>query len=92
MIGVKVLSSPVAQAYMEFIFPHLRRPLDPLFLFGHILLRRPSGQIAASGSPIVCDHRLRRHGDFSMFDILYLAIGIAAFLVLTLYVYACDRL
>jgi hypothetical protein len=27
-----------------------------------------------------------------MFDILYLAIGIAAFLVLTLYIYACDRL
>jgi len=27
-----------------------------------------------------------------MFDVLYLAIGIAAFLVLTLYVYACDRL
>jgi hypothetical protein len=27
-----------------------------------------------------------------MFDILYLAIGIAAFLILTLYVFACDRL
>jgi hypothetical protein len=27
-----------------------------------------------------------------MFDILYLAIGIAAFLILTLYVYACDKL
>jgi hypothetical protein len=27
-----------------------------------------------------------------MFDILYLAIGIGAFLVLTLYVFACDRL
>jgi len=27
-----------------------------------------------------------------MFDILYLAIGIAAFLVLTLYIYTCDRL
>jgi hypothetical protein len=27
-----------------------------------------------------------------MFDILYLAIGIAAFVVLSLYVYVCDRL
>jgi hypothetical protein len=27
-----------------------------------------------------------------MFDILYLAIGIAAFLILTLYVFVCDRL
>jgi hypothetical protein len=28
----------------------------------------------------------------AMFDILYLAIGIASFLVLTLYIYTCDRL
>ncbi len=28
----------------------------------------------------------------AMFDILYLAIGIAAFLILAIYVYACDRL
>jgi hypothetical protein len=31
-------------------------------------------------------------GGFCMLDIFYLAIGIAAFLVLTLYIYACDRL
>ena len=75
---------------MEFIYPRPRRRLEPLCALRHItttsLRRRIALAIARRLFPARAMEVVR------MFDILYIAIGIAAFLILTLYVFACDRL
>jgi hypothetical protein len=60
--------------------PHPRAPVNAA--------PRSENRPAPSGLTAVRHQEVAR----MLFDILYLAIGVAAFAVLTLYIFVCDRL
>jgi hypothetical protein len=48
-------------------------------------------EVQAAANLCIADFRERTKA-MRMFDVLYLAIGIGAFLIVALYVFICDRL